>query len=148
MSTTEYQDKMIICMSKADPRLNSVDIYREMSTHYCFKASSTTVQRHIYAAGVHNSRPVEKPIIYLKNRKARIEFAKIHIGSTTNKWRKVIFSDEATFLMFRSDGIKYVRGPDVQRFHHRYQLPTVKHGGGIVVFFGYFMLEKIARFIT
>ena len=132
VSTSEREDKIICRLSKKNPRLNSVDIHREMSTYHGFRPSSKTVQRRLVAAGLHGRRPAKKPLISIKNRKARVEFAKRHIGWQIEDWKKVIFSDESKFLLFGSDGIKYVRRPIGKKFDPRYQLPTVKHSGGNV----------------
>jgi hypothetical protein len=37
----------------------------------------------------------------------------------------VLWSDESKFNLFGSDGLKYLRRPDGQRFNRRYILPTV-----------------------
>jgi len=61
-------------MSKADHRLNLVHIYSERSTRYGFKAFIKTAHRSLYAAELNGPRLVEKPIIYLKNRKVLVKF--------------------------------------------------------------------------
>ena len=85
MPTTKYQDRMIVCKSRGDPRLNSFDIHREMSTYYGFKASSNTVQRRLCAAELNRRRLVERPLIYLMKMKARVEIAKRHIRWIANE---------------------------------------------------------------
>ncbi|CAD6196310.1 unnamed protein product [Caenorhabditis auriculariae] len=46
--------------------------------------------------------------------------------------------DESKFLLFGSDGIQWVRRPIGSRYHPKYQLPTVKHGGGSCMVWGAF----------
>ena len=41
-------------------------------------------------------------------------------------------------MLFGSDGIRYVRRPKGHRSDPKYQLPTVKHGGGNTMFWGCF----------
>ena len=115
MPTTKYQDRMIVCKSRADPRLNSVDIHREMSTYHGFKASIKTLWRRFCARVLNRRRFVEKPIIYLINKKARVEFAKRHIRWIANEWQKLIISDESKFLLFGSDGIKHLLRSEGQK---------------------------------
>lgn len=88
-------------------------------------------------------RPAKKPLISLKNRKARIKFAKDHLHWTAKEWSKILFSDESKFLLFGTDGIRYIRRPVGARFDPRYQLPTVKHGGGNVMVWGCFSRDGI-----
>ena len=59
------------------------------------------------------------------------------------QWSKVLFSDESKFMLFGSDGIRYVRRPKSHRNDPKYQLPTVKHGGGNVMVWGYFNRDFI-----
>lgn len=141
--TTKREDMLIIRMSKDDPRLNSVDIHREISTFNGIQISSKTVQRRLVSAGLNGRRPAKKPLISTKNRKARIDFAKRHLNWSIEDWKKVIFSDESKFLLFGSDGIRYIRRPEGKRFDPKYQLPTVKHGGGNVMVWGCFRHGKI-----
>jgi transposase len=140
---TIREDQLIIRISKADPRLNSVDIHREITTHNGIKVSSKTVQRRLRSAGLNGCRPAKKPFISVKNRAARLAFARKHLTWTVIDWQKVIFSDESKFVLFGSDGIKYIRRPEGKRHDHRYQLPTIKHGGGCVMVWGCFRLGQI-----
>ena len=56
---------------------------------------------------------------------------------------KVLFSDESKLCIFGSDGIKYVRHPKGERFALKYQMPTVKHGGGNTIIWGCFSCDSI-----
>ena len=55
----------------------------------------------------------------------------------------MLWSDESKFNLFGSDGIKYVRRPKGKRFEPKYQLPTVKHGGGSVMVSGCFGNSRV-----
>lgn len=109
-----------------------------MCTFRGLQASSKTVQRRLIAVGLNGRIPVKKPLIRKKNLKARLEFAKRHLDWTVDDWKKVLFSDESKFELFGSNGLKYIRRPVGKRFDPKYQLPTVKHGGGSVMVFGAF----------
>ena len=98
MSTRKYQDRIIFPKSKTEHALISIETNREMSTHHGFKASKTIFQKNLYAAGLNRRRHVAKLLKFLKNRNAIVDFAKRHIGWTSNEWRDVIFSNEFKFL--------------------------------------------------
>lgn len=88
-------------------------------------------------------RPAKKPLVSLKNRIARVAFAKLHLNWTAKDWSKILWSDESKFMLFGSDGIKYIRRPAGHRFDPKYQIPTVKHGGGNIMVWGCFSRDQI-----
>lgn len=114
-----------------------------MEEDYGLDISVSTMKRRLKDAGLFERRPVKKPFISKKNRVARIKFAKDHLNWDTQKWSKVLFSDESKFNLFGSDGISYVRRPVNTRYDPKHQLPTVKHGGGYVMVWGSFSRDKI-----
>uniref|UniRef100_A0A914QKF7 Transposase n=1 Tax=Panagrolaimus davidi TaxID=227884 RepID=A0A914QKF7_9BILA len=97
-----------------------------------------TVSRRLSDAGLNGRVAVNKPLINARNRARRLQFAREHQHWTVEQWKKVLYSDESKFNLFGSDGKKYVRRPVNQRFNPRYQIPTVKHGGGSVMVWGAF----------
>ena len=82
------------------------------------------------------AKPSKKPWISKKNVKARLKFARDHLDWSVADWGRVLWSDESKFNLFSSDGIRYVRRPPGQRNNPKYQVPTVKHGGGSVMIWG------------
>uniref|UniRef100_A0A8R1HM74 HTH_Tnp_Tc3_2 domain-containing protein n=1 Tax=Caenorhabditis japonica TaxID=281687 RepID=A0A8R1HM74_CAEJA len=92
--------------------------------------SRKTIRRRLQANGLHGRRPVRKPFISEKNRRARVAWARAHLNWGRAEWAKHIWSDESKFNMFGSDGNTWIRRPVGARYLPKYQLPTVKHGGG------------------
>jgi transposase len=137
-ATTEKQDLLMARMSRKNPRATAVDIGADLRTNYGISISAKTVGRRLNDAGLNARRPVKKPLISKKNQIARLAFARKFGHWTSKEWAKVLWSDESKFNLFGSDGLKYVRRPDGQRFNRRYILPTVKHGGGNVMVWGCF----------
>lgn len=141
--TSEKQDRIITRLSKEDPRKSASEIRAEILEKYQISCSVSTVKRRLRTHGLFGRRPLKKPLVSVKNRKARILFAKTHLHWTSKDWRKVLWSDESKFMMFGSDGIKYIRRPVGQRINPKYQLPTVKHGGGNIMVWGCFSRDII-----
>uniref|UniRef100_A0A7I4YQF3 DDE_3 domain-containing protein n=1 Tax=Haemonchus contortus TaxID=6289 RepID=A0A7I4YQF3_HAECO len=137
-TTSRLVDRNIVRLARNDPRLTAAEILREISTPEGPNPSLSTVQRRLREAGLFGQRPAKKPLISAKNRKARLDWAQAHKNWTVRQWRKVIWSDESKFLLFGTDGIKFVRRPVGTRYHPSYQLPTVKGGGGSVMVHGSF----------
>ena len=101
------------------------------------------MKRRLNSRGIFGRRPSKKPLISKKNRKARLQFAREHRNWTIKDWSKILWSDESKYNLFSSDGIKYIRRPENQRDNVRYQVPTVKHGGGSVMVWGCFSRDGI-----
>ena len=141
--TTETEDKSLIRMSKKDPRKDVAQLNDEMLQLHNLKCSRSTTRRRLKAAQLFGRRPSKKPLVSIKNRKARLEFAKKHLLWTPKEWSKVLWSDESKYLLFGNDGVNYVRRPNGEKFNIKYQLPTVKHGGGNIMVWGCFSRDLI-----
>ena len=109
-----------------------------MKEFYNVKCSVDTSKRRLRSANLFGRRRAKKPFISIKNRKARLRFANEHLNWSREQWSKVLFSDKSKFMLFGSNGIRYVRRPKGHRNDPKYQLPTVKHGGGSVMIWGCF----------
>ena len=141
--TTKRLDRIIRRKSTADPKKTAVDIAREMAEEHQVELSSKTVGRRLNDAGLEARSIAKKPWINLKNRKARLEFAKFHRHWSLEDWEKVLWTDESKFCLFGSDGTRYVRRPIGERNNPRYMSGTVKHGGGNVIVYGAFAASGV-----
>ena len=141
--TSDLEDKTLINLSKKNPRLDAVQLNEILSKDLGVRCSVTTTKRRLRAAELFGRRPCKKPFISAKNQKARLKFAKKHLSWSPQQWSKVLWSDESKYLLFGSDGIKYVRRPKNERFNPKYQLPTVKHGGGNIMVWGAFSRDGV-----
>ena len=88
--TTHVVDRNILRKSRSNPRLTASDIAREILTPEKSNPSVRTIRRRLQTAGLHGRRPVKKPFIPAKNRKARMEWAKAHLYWTAQQWSDVV----------------------------------------------------------
>lgn len=141
--TTKRDDKMIVREANKNPRLTAVEIVRDFNENREDKISVSTVKRRLYTGGLFGRRPSKKPLISKKNRMARLKFAKDHLHWDIKEWSKILWSDESKFNLFSSDGIRYIRRPKGKKYDIKYQVPTIKHGGGNVMVWGCFSRDGV-----
>lgn len=145
--TTKRVDKIIKRKSITDVKKTAMDISRELREENLADVSRSTISRRLKEVGLIGRAGVKKPLISAKNKKARLDFARKYEHWTEIDWRKVLFSDESKFQLFGSDGRKYVRRPTGTRYNSRYQIPTVKHGGGNVMVWGSFSYNGVGPLV-
>lgn len=133
--TTFWMDRRIKRISQRDPWLSGPRIVAEIPE---LDVSPRTVQRRLVEAKLYSRRPAKKPLVSERNRRARLEFARLHLHWTVQDWKKILFSDETRYKIFNSDGMRRVRRPINKRFHPKYVTPTIKHGKGSVFLWGCF----------
>ena len=80
----------------------------------------------------------------MKMKKQRLAFAKKHAHWTTEHWRKVTFSNESNFQVFKmgSTTVWHPRSSDC--FDSQYTVPTVKHLQSVMIW-GCFLGERKGR---
>ena len=87
--------------------------------------------------------PCRKPLISKKNQKVRLDFTTEHIMLTEKQWNMVHFSDESKFNLFGSDGKRFVRCKNGERFFFQCVLKTVKFGGKNEMVWGMISSDRV-----
>jgi hypothetical protein len=98
--------------------------------------SYQSVLNNLRRVGLHPYKKLKKPFLSKKHQEKRYHWAKTYVNWTVDDWKRVVFSDETKINLWNSDGIIYhwKRPNDqVNPFHIH---PTVKHGGGHLMFWG------------
>ncbi len=73
----------------------------------------------------------------MMNKKARKQVAEDKQTKDMDYWNPVLWSDEIKINLFGSDGVKRVGWQPGEEYKDKCVLPTVKHGGGSVMSWGY-----------
>lgn len=133
--TTILTDRRIKRIATNDPWKSAPRIIAEIPE---ITVGIRTVQRRLVDAKLFSRRPAKKTLISVRNRAARLAFARRHLNWTVDDWKKVLFSDETRYKIFNSDGMRRVRRPINTRFNPKYVTPTIKHGKGNVMLWGCF----------
>uniref|UniRef100_A0A8R1I797 Uncharacterized protein n=1 Tax=Caenorhabditis japonica TaxID=281687 RepID=A0A8R1I797_CAEJA len=128
LKTSSGDSGIIVRMSQKNPRLTSTDINSELKDQYGVQDS---VQGHCQKTSAPRFT-LQKAPSEQANDSGEEPFSSTEVdkGSSALGWNKVLWSDESKYLMIGTDGVTLVRRPGDKRNDPKYQVPTVKHGGG------------------
>uniref|UniRef100_A0A8R1IDP4 Tc1-like transposase DDE domain-containing protein n=1 Tax=Caenorhabditis japonica TaxID=281687 RepID=A0A8R1IDP4_CAEJA len=131
-------DRNILHACREDPRRTSTDIHVSVTSPNDPGPSRRTIRRRLQVAGLHGRRPVKKPFVSLKNRKARVEWAKQHLSWGPREWANHIWSDESKFKLFGTGWYSMDSTSYWLQICSSVPMSDGKNGGGSVVVWGCF----------
>ena len=141
-STSKREDNLIKRMSIRNRRFGSRQLANEFNLSMAPSIiSSRTVRRRLIEQGLKSCRAKRKPLLSIKARKKRLEWAKNHLEID---WNNVVFSDESRFNLV-SDRPILVRRRTGEAFKPECLSSTVKHGGGGVMVWGCFSIKGVGK---
>ncbi len=88
--------------------------------------------------GYSSRRLYRVPLLSVKNRKRRIQFAHAHQNETIEDWKNVAWSDESRFLLRHSDGRVRIWRKAHERMDPSCLVSMVQAGDGGVTVWGIF----------
>ena len=123
------------------------DVKKQLNNAQGTVVSTRTVQRELKRIGFKAKKKIKKPLLTPKHRKQRLEFAKKYENWTFAEWSKVIWTDESKINLIGSDGIRYVWKKAGEGISDRDFIPTVKYGGGKLLFWGCFSSSGVGKIV-
>ena len=96
---------------KENPTLTAKNL-KESNQEDLGTTSVRTIQETLHNSGWRKVAARKKPLLTLRQRRARRAFAKNYKGWGLNEWREVLWSDEASFFVSDSKGKTVWRAPD------------------------------------
>lgn len=95
--------------------------------------SKSTIKRRLHQSEYRGFTTRCKPLVSLKNRKARLEFAKRHLKQSSQFWNNILWTDETKINLYQSDGKRRVWRRKGTAHDPKHTTSSVKHGGGSVM---------------
>uniref|UniRef100_A0A4W6DY73 Transposase Tc1-like domain-containing protein n=1 Tax=Lates calcarifer TaxID=8187 RepID=A0A4W6DY73_LATCA len=129
-------DRILIRMCRENRRMTSQELQQQWSNQTCVQCSTHTVCGRLLDHGLRSYKAVKKPLINERQRLAQCRWAQAYKNWTARKWKKILWSDESSLLLYPSpDNVRVHRRPG-EALSPACTVPTVKHGGGRIMVWG------------
>ena len=127
---TDREERLIVRNLLKSNEQSASEIAKRLSEEQKKEISAECVSRVMKRHGFFARKKIRKPFLTRRQRIQRLNFAKQYSKKDKSFWKRVIFSDECTFQVFRD-----IRGQWTWRRSNEKLLPrnlshTRKHGGG------------------
>ena len=109
--------------------------------------SRSTVTNILHKANLRGCRPRKAPLLRSMHLKARLKFADDYSAKETSYWNSVLWSDETKLELFSHSSSQYVWRKKNEAFKAKNTIPTVKHGGGSLMFWGCFSAKSVGALV-
>lgn len=130
--TTVVDDRRILSMVKKNPFTTSSQV-KDTLQEVGVSLSKSTIKRRLHESKYRGFTTRCKPFISLKNRKARLDFAKKHLKKPDQFWKSILWTDETKINLYQNDGKRKVWRRLGTAHDPKHTTSSVKHGGGSVM---------------
>ena len=110
--------------------------------------SKRTIQRCLNKNSLYSHRPRQTPLHKPCHVAARLNFTKAHLDKEEGFWNKVLWSDETKIELFGHNDVKRIWRKKGEAFLPKNTVPTVKHGGGSMMFWGCFSSSGTGKLVA
>ena len=120
-----------------NPRVTAKELHKDLAATG-IEVSVHTVRRTLHAEGFHARTPRRTPLLIHKHKKARLYYAQGNLNKPQKFWNTILCSDETKLERFGAMDQRYIWRKENEAYVENNTLPTVKYGGGSVMFWGCF----------
>lgn len=100
------------------------------------RVSPQTIRNRLREHGIRPMRPHTGPVLHPHHRRARLQWCRNVRAWNLLNWRRIWFSDESRFLLYRHDGRMRVYRRRNERYARQCVREVDRHGGGGVMMWG------------
>ncbi len=123
-------------MSK-NPRTTRRDLVNDLQRAGT-KVTKATISNTLRRQGLKSCSARRVPLLKPVHVQARLKFAREHLDDPEEDWENVIWSDETKIELFGKNSTCRVWRRKNAELHPKNTIPTVKHGGGNIMLWGFF----------
>ncbi|KAG2464610.1 TCB1 transposase, partial [Polypterus senegalus] len=131
-NTTVVDDRRIISMVKRNPFTTANQVNNTLQW-VGVSISKSTIKRRLHERKYRGCTARCKPLISLKNRKARLDFAKEHLKKPAQFWKNILRTDETKINLKQNDGKKKVWRRRGTAHYPKHTTSSVKHAKASVM---------------
>lgn len=135
---------LIMRKVRDQPRTTRQDLVNDLKragTTVSKKTIGNTLRRHGLKSYSARKVPLLKPV----HVQTRLKFATDHLDDPEEQWEKVMWSDETKIELFGLNSARRVWRKKKDEYNPKNTIPTVKHGGGNIIFWGCFSAKGTGR---
>ncbi|KAK3544182.1 hypothetical protein QTP86_006029 [Hemibagrus guttatus] len=138
--------KMITRTVSKNPRTTRRDLVNDLQRAGT-KVTKATISNTLRRQGLKSCSARRVPQLKPVHVWARLKFAREHLDDPEEDWENVIWSDETKIELFGKNSTCRVWRRKNAELHPKNTIPTVKHGGGIIMLWGCFSAKGPGRLI-
>ena len=121
-----------------NPRVTAKELQKDLAATG-IEVSVHTARRTLHAEGFHARTPRRTPLLTHKHKKAPLYYAQGNLNKPQKFWNTILWSDETKLELFGAMDQRYIWRKKNEAYVEKNTLPTVKHGGGSLMFWGCFV---------
>ncbi|KAK3535335.1 hypothetical protein QTP70_008564 [Hemibagrus guttatus] len=138
--------KMITRTVSKNPRTTRGDLVNDLQRAGT-KVPKATISNTLCRQGLKSCSARRVPLLKPVHVRAHLKFAREHLDDPEEDWENVIWSDETKIELFGKNSTCRVWRRKNAELHPKNTIPTVKHGGGNIMLWGWFSAKGPGRLI-